>query len=98
MSKPSEHKSVQARILDYAQKIGWKLVVRQDAEERRGFDPQGVSARDRADTASLYFLDSLHKKVQEFNPKFSENIDDLIRRFSALVEDMPFILASSKYS
>jgi type I restriction enzyme R subunit len=88
MSKPSEHKSVQARILEYAEKIGWKFVVREQAEKCRGFDPQGVSPRDRAKTASLYFLDTLHQKVQDFNPKFSENIDDLIRRFSALTPDI----------
>ena len=32
MSKPSEHKTVQARILAYAQEIGWTLVSRAEAE------------------------------------------------------------------
>ena len=38
MSKPSEHKTVQARILAYAQEIGWTVVSRAEAERRRGFD------------------------------------------------------------
>jgi type I restriction enzyme R subunit len=40
MSKPSEHKTVQARILAYAQEIGWTYVSREEAERRRGYQPQ----------------------------------------------------------
>ena len=40
MSKPTEHKTVQARILAYAQEIGWTIVTREEAERRRGFEPQ----------------------------------------------------------
>jgi len=36
--KPSESKTVQARILAYAQEIGWTYVPRGEAERRRGFD------------------------------------------------------------
>jgi type I restriction enzyme R subunit len=32
MSKPTEHKTVQARILAYAQAIGWTFVSREDVE------------------------------------------------------------------
>jgi type I restriction enzyme R subunit len=32
MSKPNEHKTVQARILAYAQEIGWTFVSREDVE------------------------------------------------------------------
>ena len=35
--KPSEHKTVQSRILAYAQEIGWRYVSRAEAERRRGF-------------------------------------------------------------
>jgi len=42
MPTPSEHKTVQARILKYAQEIGWTYVPRAEAERRRGFDPAGV--------------------------------------------------------
>jgi hypothetical protein len=38
MPSPGEHKTVQARILAYAQEIGWKYVPRGEAQERRGFD------------------------------------------------------------
>ena len=31
---PSEHKTVQARILTYAEAIGWTLVPREEAEQR----------------------------------------------------------------
>jgi len=36
---PSEHKTVQARILQYAQEIGWTYMSRAEAERRRGFSP-----------------------------------------------------------
>lgn len=39
MSAPGEHKTVQARILAYAQEIGWTYVPRAEAEVRRGFSP-----------------------------------------------------------
>ncbi len=35
MSKPGEHKTVQPRILAYAQEIGWTYVPRDEAERRR---------------------------------------------------------------
>jgi hypothetical protein len=40
MPTPGEHKTVQARILEYADAIGWTIVPRQEAEKRRGFEPQ----------------------------------------------------------
>ena len=36
MPAPGEHKTVQARILHYAQEIGWTYVPRVEAEARRG--------------------------------------------------------------
>ncbi|QLH51885.1 MAG: hypothetical protein HWD57_20380 [Candidatus Accumulibacter cognatus] len=39
MPTPCEHKTVQARILGYAEAIGWTLVPREEAEQRRDFDP-----------------------------------------------------------
>ncbi len=32
---PSEHKTVQARILDYAKAVGWAVEPREDAERCR---------------------------------------------------------------
>lgn len=34
MSKPGEHKTVQARILEYAEAIDWTIVPREEVEER----------------------------------------------------------------
>ncbi len=36
MSRPTEHKSVQSRILEYATEIGWTFVSRNEAEKYRG--------------------------------------------------------------
>jgi len=40
MPTPGEHRTVQARILAYAEAIGWTFVPRDGAEQRRGFEPQ----------------------------------------------------------
>jgi hypothetical protein len=48
MPIPGEHKTVQARILAYAQEIGWAYVPRAEAGALRGFDPDGVTPEDRA--------------------------------------------------
>ena len=50
MPTPGEHKTVQARILAYAEaihlrqgyggQVGWTIVSREEAEQRRGFEPQ----------------------------------------------------------
>lgn len=70
MPAPGEYKTVQSRILAYAQEIGWRFVPRAEAEERRGFDPDGIMPEERARTASLFFGDLLHEKVCEFNPRY----------------------------
>lgn len=46
MNKTGEHKTVQARILAYAQEIGWSLVSREEAEERRGGIPAPLRKKD----------------------------------------------------
>ena len=51
MPAPGEHKTVQARILKYAQEIGWAYVPRAEAERRRGFDPDGAASRQAHDFA-----------------------------------------------
>lgn len=82
MPRPSEHKSVQARILKYADEIGWSVVSRGDAEERRGFDATGVSPREKAKSASWFFVDTLFEKVKEFNPKFKDSKEELLRKLN----------------
>ncbi len=71
MPTPGEHKTVQARILAYAQEIGWTLVSREEAERRRGFDPE-VPPAERAKNRTLFFDDLLDAKVREFNPRYAE--------------------------
>lgn len=84
MPKPTEHKSVQARILKYADEIGWTIVARSEAEQRRGFDSKGASPREKAKNASRYFTETLFDKVKEFNPKFKSSKEELLRKL-----DMP---------
>ena len=69
MPKPGELKSVQTRLLHYAEGIGWTYVRRDEAEARRGFDRDGATAEERARKASLFFADLLHSQVRAFNPK-----------------------------
>lgn len=79
MSKPTEHKSVQARILKYANEIGWTVVSQGEAESRRGFDSSAASPREKAKNASRFFTDTLFEKVKKFNPKFKDSKADLLR-------------------
>jgi len=72
MPKPGEHKTVQGRILQYSQEIGWIFVPRAEAETRRGFESGGGTPAERAARASLYFDDLLFEKVKEFNPRYAE--------------------------
>ena len=43
---PTDYKTVQARILDYVQEMGWTLVSRVDAGARRGFDKSQIKPAD----------------------------------------------------
>lgn len=72
MPSPGEHKTVQAKILEYAQAIGWSYVPRAEAERRRGFDPDAATAEERARNASLFFDDLLYAQVRRFNPKYKD--------------------------
>ncbi len=69
--KPGEHKTVQARILEYAEAIGWTIVPREEAEQRRGFDPE-ASPADRARNRSLFFDDLLDARVREVQESFED--------------------------
>ncbi len=44
MPAPGEHKTVHVRILEYAEAIGWTFVSREEADQRRGFDPDVPAA------------------------------------------------------
>ena len=80
MPTPGEHKTVQARILAYAEAIGWTVVSREEAEQRRGFDPKVLPA-DRARNRSIFFDDLLDAKVREFDPCYAETEGALLGRF-----------------
>ena len=71
MPTPSEHKTVQARILAYAQELGWAVVPREEAERRRGFDAEAHGS-ERARNASLFFDDVLDTQVRRFNPRYTD--------------------------
>jgi len=88
MSTPGEHKTVQARILKYAQEIGWTYVPRAEAERRRGFDPDGATPQERARKASLFFGDLLHAQVRAFNPKYKEAEGALVGEFQRFHTDI----------
>lgn len=87
MPTPGEHKTVQARILAYAQEIGWTYVSREEAERRRGFDPN-VPPADRAKGRALFFDDLLDAKVREFNPRYAEAEGALLGQFRHLHADI----------
>lgn len=84
MPRPGEHKTVQARILEYAGAIGWDYVSRADAERRRGFDSEGGTPAEQAARASLYFDDTLYRKVREFNPQYDEAAGALVGQLRRL--------------
>ena len=79
MPTPSEHKTVQARILKYAEAIGWTFVSREEAEQRRGGTPAPLS---------LFFDDLLDAKVREFNPRYAEAQGLLLGQFRHLHADI----------
>lgn len=83
MPTPGEHKTVQVRILGYAEAIGWTFVSREEAELRRGFDPD-VPPADRAKNRSLFFDDLLNAKLQEFSPRYAEAEGALLGQFRHL--------------
>ncbi len=88
MPAPTEHKTVQARILKYAQEIGWTYVPRAEAERRRGFDPDDATPEERARKASLFFGDLLHAQVRAFNPKYKDAEGALIGQFQRFHADI----------
>jgi type I restriction enzyme, R subunit len=85
---PGEHKTVQARILAYAQEIGWTYVPRGESERRRGFDRSKETAAEQAEEASPYFDDLLDSQVRTLNPKFAEGAGALVGDLRRLHADI----------
>src|SRR3972149_8773088 len=88
MNSPTEHKTVQSRILKYAEEIGWSYVDRSTAEKRGGFNSDSSDIQERCRTASLYFEDTLYARVREFNPRYQETEGALVSLFSTLKTDI----------
>ena len=97
MSKPSEQKTVQARILAYAQEIGWTFVSREEAERRRGLNhKERREHKEDLDSESLsslcslrlFFEELLHAQVREFNPRYAEAEGALPGKFRHLHTDI----------
>ena len=87
MSNPEEHKTVQARILAYAQEIGSSFISREVAEQRRASSPEGYAgtsghsaSTEQIRSLSLFF----DAKVWEFNPRYAEAEGALLRQFRLL--------------
>jgi hypothetical protein len=77
-AKPGEHKTVQARILAYAQEIGWTYVSRAEAQTRRGFDTTKETPAEQATDASPYFDDLLDTQMRAFNSKYADGPGALV--------------------
>jgi len=86
--KPSEHKTVQARILAYAQETGWTYVPRGEAEKRRGFDRSKATPAEQAAEASPYFDDLLDTQVRRLNPEYDDGPGGLIGDLRRLHADI----------
>jgi type I restriction enzyme R subunit len=89
MPAPAEHKTVQSRILAYAEAIGWNVLPRKEAERRRGFDST-IPADERVRNGSLFFDDLLDAKVREFNPRYAEVEGALLGQFKHVAYSMRF--------
>lgn len=87
MPKPGEHKTVQSRILKYAEDIGWTFVPRNEAQQRRGFTAKN-SPQEAGISASLFFDDVLYRQVKAFNPNYTENSGTLIAQLSNFKADI----------
>src|SRR5262245_56310161 len=85
---PTEHKTVQARILAYAQAIGWTLVPQGEAEKRRGFDHSKPTPAEQAREASPYFDELLYSQVRRLNPKYIDGPGALVGDLRRLHADI----------
>jgi type I restriction enzyme, R subunit len=87
-ANPSEYKTVQARILKYAQEVGWTYVPRAEAESRRGFDYSKMTSAEQAAFASPYFENLLDAQVRKFNPEYAEGPKALVGELRYLHTDI----------
>src|SRR3990172_6741875 len=79
MPAPTEHKTVQARILKYAQEIGWTYVPRPEAEQRRGFDPAAATPEEWARKPDLENYVIVHELLHFSVPNHGKLWKSLMR-------------------
>ena len=90
MPTPGEHKTVQARILAYAEAIGWTIVSREEAERRRGFEPQMAQKCADAEPQKDHLRQSAKSAVKCFSDGkglslfFNDLLDAKVREFNPL--------------
>ena len=87
MPAPGEHKTVQARILQYAQEIGWRFVTRTEAEQRRGMKSGGDQSTSGR-SFSLFFDALLDNQVRAFNPKYRRPPEEVLSKLGRLPADI----------
>ena len=94
MAIPGERKTVQSRILHYAEEIGWTFVSREESEKRRGFDP-AIPVAARPKNASLFFTDVFSEQIRAFNPQYRDDpsaiIGDMGRLHSTIQGNRDFL-------
>jgi len=89
MSKSfTEHSTVQKRILEYANQIGWEVLTQKETEELRCFDSTAILPAERAKNSYPFLKDILLEKVFEFNPKYKEKDDNLFSNLKSLRTDI----------
>ncbi|GAK52186.1 type I site-specific deoxyribonuclease, HsdR family [Candidatus Moduliflexus flocculans] len=88
MPKPNEHKTVQARLLQYAQEIGWTFVPRAEAENRRGKTQKNLTGLQDLLGLSLFFDDLVYQKVREFNPLYADAPGALVGQLRRLAANI----------
>lgn len=85
---PTEKKSVQDRIIQYATEIGWSYISRSEAEKLRKFDFNQTLPKEQARQASLFFDDILFEQANKFNNKLKYTKEELVRMLSQLRSDI----------
>jgi len=69
MPTPSEHKTVQTRILEYTQEIGWTLAPREETSPREREKGSGISSPGRPSGKESVRRQSLSEYLRRgFNP------------------------------
>jgi type I restriction enzyme R subunit len=95
MAAPGEHKTVQARILQYAQEIGWTVVSREEAEQRRGFDPtvsqQLFTATDAIGFSYGVSWNTVRRNIFNWKDEEVGKLEAKVKSFCAIPQVLAFL-------